>query len=115
MEVATSSSTSNSLIVENVENVEIEELEQRNDAAKTFETIQKKEKERRAGERFVHFLSNSFSVIDDALLSFLKIRRALMIDPRIQQVASNKKLQTKLPGFTVRMGYVLLYKSHALM
>ena len=58
-------------------------------------------------ERYVHFLTNSFSVVDEALWSFLKIRQALTSDPKIQEVAGNPKLQKKLPGYTVRMGYGL--------
>lgn len=58
-------------------------------------------------ERYVHFLTNSFSVVDEALWSFLKIRQALTSDPKIQEVASNPKLQKKLPGYSVRMGYGL--------
>ena len=97
---SSSSSASDSLIVENVENVEIEEMRKKKEKEKVQSELERRD------ERYVHFLSNSYSVIDDALLSFLKIRRALMIDPRIQKVASNIKLQNKLPGFTVRMGYV---------
>ena len=46
-------------------------------------------------------------MVDEALQSFLKIRKALRCDPRIQEVASNPKLQNKIPGYTVRMGYGL--------
>ena len=56
-------------------------------------------------ERYVHFLSNSYSVVDEALQAFLKIRAALTNDPGIQEVASNPKLQNKIPGYSVRMGY----------
>ena len=56
-------------------------------------------------ERYVHFLSNSYSVVDEALQAFLKIRAALTNDPGIQEVASNPKLQKKIPGYSVRMGY----------
>ena len=58
-------------------------------------------------DRYVHFLTNAYNVVDEALWSFLKIRKALTNDPRIQEVASNPKLQNKIPGYTVRMGYGL--------
>ena len=46
-----------------------------------------------------------YVLVDEALWSFLKIRQALTSDPKIQEVAGNPKLQKKLPGYTVRMGY----------
>eukprot|EP00946_MAST-07B_sp_MAST-7B-sp1_P000852 g852.t1 len=57
--------------------------------------------------RYVHFISNSFSVVDDALESFIRIRSALVKDLMIQKVASDPRLQSKIPGYSVKMGYGL--------
>ena len=57
--------------------------------------------------RYVHHLSNSFSVVDDALEAFIRMRSALIKDADIQKVASDPRLQNKIPNYTVKMGYGL--------
>merc|ERR1712007_159640 len=56
---------------------------------------------------FVHHLNGSAEVIDNTLKSFIQMSATLKSDADIQELCKDERLQKKLPGYTVRMGYGL--------
>jgi len=56
---------------------------------------------------FVHHLDASADVIDNTLKSFIQMSATLKSDADIQELCKDERLQKKLPGYTVRMGYGL--------
>jgi len=55
----------------------------------------------------VHHLTEVPDVVDNALRSFLEIQSLLRKSDTIGQVVSDRRLQNRLPGYAVHMGYGL--------
>lgn len=58
-------------------------------------------------KRFVHHLTGADDVVDDTLRSFTRMHQQLQENEKIQELCRDERLQKKLPGYTVRMGYGL--------
>eukprot|EP00811_Abedinium_folium_P034188 NODE_7090_length_1610_cov_4.346595.p2 GENE.NODE_7090_length_1610_cov_4.346595~~NODE_7090_length_1610_cov_4.346595.p2 ORF type:complete len:221 (+),score=58.13 NODE_7090_length_1610_cov_4.346595:757-1419(+) len=56
---------------------------------------------------FAHHLTGDMNIVDDALRAFIKMQKMLKESEDIQQMCRDERLQKKLPGYTVRMGYGL--------
>jgi len=57
--------------------------------------------------RYVNHITRDAGVIDGCLLAFAKMHKALLSNMQIQELAKDERLQKKLPGYTVRMGFGL--------
>eukprot|EP00949_MAST-11_sp_MAST-11-sp1_P004261 g4261.t1 len=60
-----------------------------------------------SSKQLVHHLTGKTNIADAALDAFVAIRKILQDDQGIQEMCADPRLQKKLPGYTVRMGYGL--------
>mmetsp|Transcript_20043 Transcript_20043/g.46668 ORF Transcript_20043/g.46668 Transcript_20043/m.46668 type:complete len:883 (-) Transcript_20043:106-2754(-) len=59
------------------------------------------------GKRYRHHLTDAEGVIDQSLRAFIKMQASLKHSRSIQTLCKDPRLQSKLPGYTVKMGYGL--------
>ena len=60
---------------------------------------------KRRNSRFIHHLGQVSDVMDRALAAFVETRKILEENQDIQLLCKDPRLQQKLPGYVVRMGY----------
>jgi len=62
---------------------------------------------KRSQQRYAHHLTKDAHVIDMCLEAFTKTHQALQRNVEIQELAKDERLQKKLPGYRVKMGFGL--------
>lgn len=59
------------------------------------------------GRTYVHHLTGAEAIVDSTLNAFIKMNEQLRTNTTIQEMCKDKRLQEKIPNYTVKMGYGL--------